>query len=331
MSTLTIDSLATRTAGPARVAVTGVGLAVAGVRTPQDLLAARADDAAAVDPAARLGKKGLRYKDRATQLALCCAEEALRGSGLLGDGGLTVPGEGVAVLIASNYGNVDTVCRIVETIATEGSASGLSPMDTPNASSNVIASALAVKYGLRGPNLMLCNGPTSGLDAVRWAALLIRSGRADRALVLGVEPDNAAVRRLAGTGRLVDGAAAVVVERLGLGPARGAAELAEVGGAVRTAGVRACLDRLGADAPAVWFSPGGDPDQDGGAPLLPQVPRYDLAGEWGEASAALGVLQCAGAVGWFAAGGTGTVYALAGRDGDDATAGLVLQPPDTAR
>lgn len=330
MSTETTAAARTRTVGATVAAVTGVGLAMPGVRTARELLAAKPEDAAPVDPAARLGKKGLRYKDRATQLALCCADEALRDAGLLGDDGLTVPGESVAVVIASNYGNVDTVCAIVETIAAEGSAGGLSPMDTPNASSNVIASTLAVKYGLRGPNLMLCNGPTSGLDAVRWAATLIRSGRADRALVLGVEPDNRAVRRLAGTDRLVDGAAAVVVERLGHGPARGVVELALIGGTARTAGVRACLDRLGSDAPAVWFGPGDGNDPADGTPL-PGVPRYDLAGAWGESSAALGVLQCAGAVGWFAAGGGGPVYAVAGQDGDDATAGLVLRAPDAVR
>jgi monoamine oxidase len=38
-------------------------------------------------------------------------------------------------------------------------------MDLPNASSNVVASSVAIRFGLRGPNLMLCNGATSGLDA----------------------------------------------------------------------------------------------------------------------------------------------------------------------
>ncbi|MBY8879820.1 beta-ketoacyl synthase N-terminal-like domain-containing protein [Actinacidiphila acidipaludis] len=337
MSTLTTESPTTEasaapghpeSAAPARIVVTGVGLAVSGADTPRDLLAARPGDAAPVDPAARLGKKGLRYKDRATQLALCCARDALREAGMLGeDGALTVPGDGFAVLIASDFGNVDTVCSIVETIAADGSTAGLSPMDTPNASSNVIASTLAVKYGLRGPNLMLCNGPTTGLDAVRWAAVLIRSGRADRALVLGVEPDNAAVRRLAGTDRLIDGGAALIVERAGAGPARGVTELAEIGATTRTGGVRACLDRLGAQAPAAWFGPGGGPEPAGGGPLPAEVSHYDLTGEWGEASAALGVLQCAAAVGWFAAGGAGPVYAVSGHDGDDGTAGLVLRAP----
>ncbi|MCZ4123128.1 beta-ketoacyl synthase N-terminal-like domain-containing protein [Streptomyces sp. H39-S7] len=313
--------------------VTGAGLAMPGVGAPHDLLEARPEGAAAVDPAARLGKKGLRYKDRATQLALCCADEALRDAGLLGPDGLTVPGESIAVLVASNYGNVDTVCGVVDTIAEDGAASGISPMDTPNASSNVVASTLAIKYGLRGPNLMLCNGPTTGLDAVRWADALIASGRADRALVLGVEPDNAVVRKLVGTDRVIDGAAAVVLEHPDHARERGARPRAEIGAVIRAAGVRECLDLLDGTAPhppALWFSPGDEPRHEPDGPL-PRTPRHDLSGVWGEASAALGVLQCAGAVGWFAAGGSGPVYALAGRDSDDATAGLVLLAPGAGR
>ncbi|MFD7909697.1 beta-ketoacyl synthase N-terminal-like domain-containing protein [Streptomyces sp. NPDC059752] len=314
--------------------VTGVGLALPGVGSAGDLLGAVSEDRAAVDPAARIGKKGLRYKDRATQLALCCADEALRDAGLLGEDGLTVPGETIAVLVASNYGNADTVCSVVELIAADGSTRGISPMDTPNASSNVIASTLAIKHGLRGPNLMICNGPTSGLDAVRWADALITSGRAGRALVLGVEPDNEVVRKLTGADRVIDGAAAVLVEHPDLARARGAEPRAVVGLSVRSTSVRACLDSLGGagpdSAPGAWFTPG----ESGGevlGDLLPQVPRYDLCDVWGEPSSVLGVLQCVGAVGWYAGGGTGPVYALAGRTGDDATAGLALLAPGAAR
>jgi hypothetical protein len=39
------------------------------------------------------------------------------------------------------------------------------------------------------------------------------------------------------------------------------------------------------------------------------------------------VLQCVAAVGAFVTGATGAVYATAGDDEHDATAGLVLTPP----
>ncbi|MFI1227158.1 MULTISPECIES: beta-ketoacyl synthase N-terminal-like domain-containing protein [unclassified Streptomyces] len=313
--------------------VSGVGLALPGVTAPKDLIGIIPADAPPVDPAARIGKKGLRYKDRATQLALCCADEALRDAGLLDGTGLTVPGETVAVLVASNFGNVDTVCKVVDIIAEDGATGGISPMDTPNASSNVIASTLAIKYGLRGPNLMMCNGPTSGLDAVRWAAALIAAGRADRALVLGVEPDNEMVRRLTGASRVVDGAAAVVLESADAAAGRGAVARAVVTSSVRTGGVTESLERLAGPArtaPAAWFGPGGGEGL-GSAVLRPDTEHHDLAGVWGESSSVLGVAQCVGAVGWFAAGGTGPVYALAGRNGDDACAGVSMLEPRQVR
>ncbi|WEO94741.1 beta-ketoacyl synthase N-terminal-like domain-containing protein [Streptomyces sp. FXJ1.172] len=314
---------------PVRTAVTGVGLAVPGAASPEDLLAPVPSDAEPVSPAARIGKKGLRYKDRATQLALACADEALRDAGLLGPDGLNVPGETVAVLVASNHGNADTVCSVAQTIATEGTTAGISPMDTPNASSNIVASTLAIKYGLRGPNLMICNGPTSGIDAVRWAVTVIGARRADRALVLATEPDNPVVRRLTGAERIVDGAAALVVENQAAAAVRGATRRAVVGPGLRVQGVQECLRRLAetqATTPGAFFGPGKGAVES--SPVLgTDTARYELTDSWGELSAVLGVLQCVGAVGWFARGGTGPVYALAGQDGDDATAGLTLLPP----
>ncbi len=310
--------------------VTGVGLALPGVGSPGDLLEATPQDEAAVDPAARIGKKGLKYKDRATQLALCCADEALRDAGLLGPDGLTVPGETVAVLVASNYGNVDTVSRVVRTVAADGGTSGISPMDTPNASSNVIASTLAIRFGLRGPNLMICNGETSGLDAVRWADALIAAGRVGRALVLGVEPDNEVVRALTGSSRMIDGAAAVILEHPRWAAERGARGHAVVGAEVRTVGVAECLERLSAaegTPPAAWFVPAGEEPPTTEA-LADGTPCHRLAGRWGTESAVLGLLQCAGAVGWFADGAPGPVFALAGCGDDDATAGIALRRPE---
>lgn len=268
-----------------------------------------------MDPAALIGKKGLRYKDRATQLGLCMAVAALTDAGLLDGSGSTVPGDRVGVVVSTNLGNADTVCRAVETIAKEGTA-GLSPMDTPNASSNITASETAIRFGLRGPNLTVCNGVTSGLDAVRWARLMLRSGRADHMLVLGVEPDNPVTRRLM-DGPVVDGGAGLVLSRAG----EGRAARALLGPPVRAAGLAACARRLAdaAPGPAGWLTE--DPS------LVPPGARHlDLSG-WGHSSGALGVLQCAAAVGWADTGHTGPVYALLGGPGPAPGAGLVLTPP----
>lgn len=312
------------------IAATGVGIAMPGVSDAAQLLATSVRPDEEVVPAALLGKKGLRYKDRATQLGLCAAQLALRDAGLHAEGALTVDGAGVALVVSSNLGNVDTVCRVTRTIADEGGTRGVSPMDTPNASSNIIASEIAIRFGLRGPALMMCNGASSGLDAVRWAATLLRAGRASQVLVVGVEPDNEIVRELVGAERVVDGGAALVLESTGSAAERGVAVRAEIGAHARKAGVAECLASLTGSAalPSAWFVP--DTAAEPPAELLAGVRRYDLARTWGATSGALGLLQCAGAIGWFEGGGDGSVLLVSGADDDDASAGLLMHAPAVA-
>ncbi|MCX4803092.1 3-oxoacyl-ACP synthase [Streptomyces sp. NBC_01214] len=310
------------------VVITGVGVLVPGADSPESLLAGPPAGAPAIDPAALVGKKGLRFKDRATQLAYCLAQAALRDTGLLGTDGLAVPGESVGVVASSNFGNLDTVARALDTIRSQ-TVSATSPMDLPNASSNVVASSTAIRFGLRGPNLMVCNGATSGLDALHWGATMITSGRADRVLVIGVEPDNEVVRRLLGDGRTgVDGGAAVVLERHAAARDRSARVRAVYRGYAMTRDVRSCVASLAArgaanTAPARWHAPAGDLPDD----LLPGVPRDGFGPGLGEASGALGVLQAAAATGWFDGGGSGSVYAVATAGPAGSASGVALLAP----
>jgi 3-oxoacyl-[acyl-carrier-protein] synthase II len=104
------------------------------------------------------------------------------------------------------------------------SAREVSLLDAPNASSNVIASTIAICFRFGGPNLMVCSGATSGLDAVWLASLLLRSGRADRVVVVGVEPDDevsVALRRRRGGRRAPAraGAASLILEPAVVGAA----------------------------------------------------------------------------------------------------------------
>ena len=307
------------------ITITGVGVALPGVDSATELAAAGGPEGT-VEPAAILGKKGLRYKDRATQLGLCAAQRVLTDAGLLHDGAPTVDPTRTAVLVSSNLGNVDTVCRVTKTIAEEGTR-GVSPMDTPNASSNIIASEIAIRFDLKGPNLTLCNGPASGLDAVRWGATLLRSGRADHAVVVGAEPDNEIARGLVGGRTVVDGAAALVLERTETAEARGAKVRAALGPFGRSTDTASAVARLTGDGtePAAWYAPGA------AAPALGTgQPVHDLAAVWGELSGALGVVQCAAAVAAFDAGTEAPVWLMAGTDSDDGVATLVLRPPASA-
>ncbi|MFI6564021.1 beta-ketoacyl synthase N-terminal-like domain-containing protein [Streptomyces sp. NPDC050534] len=142
-----------------------------------------------------LGRKGLLGKEPSTRLALCAVHRALGlPPGLLQEPLPYAPG--TAVVVASNLGNVETVCSVLTDVRGRG-GSAVSPMDAPNASSNVIASTLAIRYGFTGPNLAVCSGATAGLDALSLARRLILAGRAPRAVVVGVEPADPVAVRLA--------------------------------------------------------------------------------------------------------------------------------------
>ncbi|MET8307403.1 beta-ketoacyl synthase N-terminal-like domain-containing protein [Micromonospora sp. NPDC005173] len=135
-----------------------------------------------------LGRKGLLAKEPATRLALCAVHRTL---------GLppkaprrTGPADPrTAVVVSSNLGNVATVGDIARRLR-EGGLREVGPLEAPNASSNVIAGAIAIWFRFGGPNLTVCSGATAGLDAIWLAGLLLRTGRADRVMVVGTEPDD---------------------------------------------------------------------------------------------------------------------------------------------
>jgi len=90
---------------------------------------------------------------------------------------------------------MDTVCSESEIINKEH-VDKTSPMNLPVASSNVIPASIAIRFGFKGINLMLCNGSTSGIDAINISAQMLKSGRAEIMIVVGVEPANEITQRL---------------------------------------------------------------------------------------------------------------------------------------
>lgn len=199
-------------------AVTGWGIHIPGVPMKRWDETLAGDEGGPPGPAAeRLGAKGLLGKEQATLLALCAVHRAIDSPA--GKGRSTGPPDPrTAVVASSNLGNVGTVCKVVRDLR-DGGLRDISPLDAPNASSNIIASTVAIWFGWGGPNLMVCSGATSGLDAVRLACVLLRSGRCERAVVVGAEPDDEDARSLhapaaKATGApLRAGAGAVILER----------------------------------------------------------------------------------------------------------------------
>ncbi|MEU0953835.1 beta-ketoacyl synthase N-terminal-like domain-containing protein [Streptomyces niveus] len=311
---------------PYGTVVTGVGLAVPGLRSVRDLLTVRLP-ADGFDPATALKGREMRNKDRASRLALYAAEQALGDAGLLDEKGhfRGTTANATAVVASSNLGSLQTVCDFTDTIARD-SVTGLSPLGLPQTSSNVVAGWVAIRYGLRGPNLTVCNGATSGLDALHWARNLIEAGRCRRAVVLGVEPASEHADKLLGR-TAPDVACAVVLESAAEAYARQADVYAHLSAYTRGAEL----------APTVAATESLAPGPVGlrliGAlarpPVTPAGQSLDLTARLGECSGALGVLQGAVGATHIRTHGTKAVLAFTGgADTDDAAAALLLTGTD---
>jgi 3-oxoacyl-[acyl-carrier-protein] synthase II len=313
------------TAHPTSVVVTGAGLAVPGIAGPADLLH-RDRGGTPFDPETGLKGRELRHKDRATRLALRAVEPALRDAGLYGPNGPDLDGARAATVVSSNTGNYDSVCAYVDTAA-QHTSRAISATGLPQTSTSAIAGWIAAGYGLRGPAVTLCNGATSGLDALHWGRNLIAAGRADTVVVTGVEPANEVVAELLGADP-VDGAATIALESAAHAAGRGARVRARWRGYDRghdhAEVLRAAADPR-AEPIGLWLS--GAPRAD--RPHLPERARLTcLADRLGECGGALGVLQCAATVAYYDDGGDGLVLATA--RGTDASAAVAFLPPRAA-
>jgi 3-oxoacyl-[acyl-carrier-protein] synthase II len=247
-----------------------------------------------------VGRKGLAAKEPATRLALCAVHRALRRP----DGAArSVNGvdAGTAVVASSNLGNVDTVVTVAAGVR-RGGRREVSPLQAPNTSSNIIAATIAIWFGFGGPNLMVCSGRDSGLDAIALALLLLQAGRADRVCVVGAEPDDPVAR---------------AVYRQSARPRRDAGEL-------RASGACVVLERASPDGP------GSRPPRLtlGAVPAGPAVPAVGLAKSFAALYGARGVAQVAVAAALVAGATAGAVVAATASDGREV---VVAEPPADAR
>lgn len=155
----------------------------------------------------RLGRKGLRYNTKATLLALAAVTE------LLDSAEASTPEilDNCGLVAASAYGNYSSVCRVAEQLLESG-VNGISPMDLPNASSNIIASQIAIRFGIQGVCITVDDGLNSGESVIRWASRLLKSKRCDRVIAVTAESPSEYEHLLRGRLPLVTGAVALLME-----------------------------------------------------------------------------------------------------------------------
>ncbi len=127
-----------------------------------------------------LDRKEARRLDLFLQYAIVASGEALKDAGVKGDA-LPVDSGRVAVVIGSGIGGIKTIednCRIL----VERGPSRVSPHFIPYSIGNMASGLVAIKFGLKGPNLCVTTACSSGAHAVGEAARMIRHGYADAAL-----------------------------------------------------------------------------------------------------------------------------------------------------
>ena len=137
------------------------------------------------DPAAILGKKGLRTQDRSTKLVNCAAKLALDDAGIAEPLGDDVA-DSFGVSLGSTMGSVWSISEFDKEALREGPRA-VNPALFPNTVINSPASQISIRFNIRGFNTTISTGFTSSVDAISYAFNFIKLYDYDVVLTGGVE------------------------------------------------------------------------------------------------------------------------------------------------
>jgi len=127
------------------------------------------------DPAAVLGTRDARKFDRYSQLAIVAAQEALAESGLvIGDSNR----DRIGILVGTGIGGITTLVENVAVMRERG-PERVSPFLVPMMIADSAAGLLAIRFGVRGPNMAITSACATGTNVIGEASEIIRRGAAD--------------------------------------------------------------------------------------------------------------------------------------------------------
>lgn len=127
------------------------------------------------DPVALFGAREARKMDRFTQFATAVAIEALEQSGLKIDDSNR---DRVGAAIGTGIGGISTLLEQVEVMRERG-PDRVSPFLVPMMISDSAPGMIAIRFGVRGPNMALATACASGNNVIGEAIEMIRRGAAD--------------------------------------------------------------------------------------------------------------------------------------------------------
>ena len=135
------------------------------------------------DPEKHFERKEARHLDRTVQFALVASEEARRDSGLDLD---RVDRERCGAIVGSGIGGLWTIEEETRTLIAKG-VRRVSPFFVPMMMINAASGQLAIKHGLKGPNVTVASACATGNHALGLAMQQIRHGYADLMFAGGAE------------------------------------------------------------------------------------------------------------------------------------------------
>jgi 3-oxoacyl-[acyl-carrier-protein] synthase II len=157
----------------------------------------------------QLGRKGTTFLDRGTGLALVAYRDALADARVVVDDGNR---HRVGVVVGTTAGSLRSTCDYSRETLVAEKPYLVNPALFPNTVMNCAAGQTAIRFGLRGVNATIAEGPLGFHAASRYAVNALRRGYADVLLVGAVEeftPHTAWATYVASGGVAVAGEAAV--------------------------------------------------------------------------------------------------------------------------
>ena len=139
------------------------------------------------NPEMHIDRKEVRRLDRFAQIAVCCAAEAVKNSGLDFEGDSSLDHDRIGVIWGSGIGGLSSLEEEIKEFMKGDGTPRFSPFMIPKMISDIAAGHISMRYGLRGINYATVSACASATHAIINAMDAIRLGRNDIVVTGGSE------------------------------------------------------------------------------------------------------------------------------------------------